>query len=302
MNLLRKVSPLPIAFGGASISGEGRGYGFGDITEDQSQNLLSEAFEFGIKVYDTAPIYGFGLSEKRIGTFAKNKRDQVFIVSKCGVDWHQTLRVNMTNDPKIAERMLGESLKRLNSDYIDLYMIHWPDARVDIRRTWEVLLKAKEQGKILHLGLCNTNTQDLELVKELAPAEVVQSELNYFQRQNETLFPYLKENKISFMSWGTFDKGVLTGRVFEGRKYDASDLRSHATWWKKENRAEKFLKLEEIKKQLEKKEHSLTEFSLGYNLSHEEVEIAICGFRNSEQLKDGLQSLKRLVPKSFFEN
>ena len=138
-----KLSKL--VFGGASISGEGRGYGFGDISETDAIDLLHCAFDSNINFYDTAPIYGYGLSELRMGIAFKHMREKVFICSKAGVDWHDNSRVNMTNDPKTVARMFDESRKRLNSDYIDLYMIHWPDKNVDIRSSLEPLYKLKEK-------------------------------------------------------------------------------------------------------------------------------------------------------------
>lgn len=286
MLLLNSISPhLPISFGGAAISGEGGGYGFGVMSENNAIELLHYSFDQGIRIFDTAPIYGFGLSEKRIGlAFAKN-RDQVFIVSKCGVDWHDNQRVNMTNDPKVAEKMLERSRQDLQSDYIDLYMIHWPDAKVDIRRTLEVLAKAQEQHKIKYIGLCNTTIEDLEKAKEVARIEVVQAEFNYFEKKNEELFPYLKEHNISFMSWGTFDKGILTGRVTAERKFDQEDCRSWAPWWKSSPKNKKFEEVERIKSSLKEGE-SLVHFALKHNLSYPEVTSLICGFRSADQLRD----------------
>lgn len=129
----------PLLFGGASISGEGGGYGFGDISKDNAISVLHHALERGIKVYDTAPIYGFGESERRIGEAFKNKREHAFIISKCGVTWHDSKRVNMTNDPVTTKKMIEQSLRDLSTDYIDLYMVHWPDKNTDIRHTLEVL-------------------------------------------------------------------------------------------------------------------------------------------------------------------
>jgi len=165
--LLNSISKIPLAFGGAAISGEGGGYGFGDINENDSIELLNSAYDKGIRIFDTAPIYGFGLSEVRMGKAFKQTRDKVFIVSKSGVTWGENKRVDMTNDPVVTTKMLEQSLRDLQSDYIDLYMIHWPDTRVDIRRPLEVLAKAKHQGKIKHIGLCNTNIADLEKGSEI---------------------------------------------------------------------------------------------------------------------------------------
>ncbi|MBY0416331.1 MAG: aldo/keto reductase, partial [Bdellovibrionales bacterium] len=274
--LLKTIGTLPIAFGGAAISGEGGGYGFGDISEGDAINLLHEAYEGGIRIFDTAPIYGFGLSEQRIGKAFKNNREKVFLVSKSGVTWHENKRVDMNNDPVIAQKMIEQSLRDLNTDYIDLYMVHWPDNKVDIRKTLEVLSRAKQQGKILHIGLCNTNLDELNKAFEVDRIEVVQSEFNLFVNKyvNAEIFPYLKEKNISFMSWGTLDKGIITGRVDETRKeFDKSDCRSWAPWWKSMDNSEKFLAMKKLWPMLDKNHHSGLELALAFNLSFPELSV-----------------------------
>lgn len=297
-----KNSPVPLAFGGASISGEGGGYGFGDIGEGEAIDLLKEAFDLGLRLFDTAPIYGFGLSEQRIGKAFSQNREKVFIVSKSGVTWHENKRVDMTNRPEVTQKMLEQSLRDLATDYIDLYMIHWPDASVDIRRPLEVLAKAKDQGKIKHIGLCNTTIEDLEKSKDVEKVEAVQSEFNFFQNSlAEDLFPYLKENNISFMSWGTLDKGILTGRVDEKRKFDQSDCRSWAPWWKNADNKSKFDAMKKIWPLLDKHNHSGLELALAHNLSFNEVTSALCGARNSEQLRTLFKALENLPSKTLLD-
>lgn len=295
-----KNSSIPLAFGGASISGEGGGYGFGNISEGEAIDLLKEAFDLGLRIFDTAPIYGFGLSEQRLGKAFNQNREKVFIVSKSGVTWHENKRVDMTNKPEVAQKMLEQSLRDLNTDYIDLYMIHWPDANIDIRRPLEVLAKAKGQGKIKHIGLCNTTIEDLEKSKEIEKVEVVQSEFNFFQNAlAENLFPYLKEHNISFMSWGTLDKGILTGRVDEKRKFDDSDCRSWAPWWKNADNKSKFNAMKKIWPLLDEFGHTGLELALAHNLHFNEVTTALCGVRNSEQLHSLFKALKHLPSKEL---
>jgi len=297
-----KNSSIPLAFGGASISGEGGGYGFGNISEGEAIDLLKEAYDLGLRLFDTAPIYGFGLSEQRLGKAFNQNRDKVFIVSKSGVTWHENKRVDMTNKPEVTQKMLEQSLRDLNTDYIDLYMIHWPDANVDIRRPLEILAKAKEQGKIKHIGLCNTTIKDLEKSKEVEKVEVVQSEFNFFQTAlAENLFPYLKKHDISFMSWGTLDKGILTGRVDEKRKFDATDCRSWAPWWKNADNKSKFNAMKKIWPLLDKHGHTGLELALAHNLYFDEVTSALCGARNSDQLRSLFKALENLPGKELLE-
>lgn len=273
----------PVSFGGGGISGEGGGYGFGYISEADAIALLRKAVDRGINLFDSAPVYGYGVSEQRIGKAFQDIREKVFIVSKSGVTWNEGKRIFRTNDPVVTQRMLETSLRDLRTDYIDLYMIHWPDAQIDIRVPMEVLRKAREEGKITHIGLCNTHREDLEKAREVAPVVAVQNQLNLFETTpREALFPYLREHQIGFMSWGTLDRGIISRRVTSKRKYDKYDARGSAPWWNKEKVQRKVEAMEEIEGILDG--HSGLELALGFVLRHPEVSTALCGVRNEQQL------------------
>ena len=199
-----------ISFGGASLSGEGAGYGFGNISSNESIDLLHKSIDFGINIIDTAPIYGFGESEIRIGKAIKDRREKVSIISKSGVTWHENMRVDMTNNPKVALFQLEESLRRLNTDYIDIYMVHWPDKNIDLLETLEVYITAQKAGKIKHIGLCNTTNAEIIKAKEVCNIDVLQSEVNLFNNHISNLD---NSQDAVTMSWGTFDKGIITGSV-----------------------------------------------------------------------------------------
>lgn len=285
----RRVSA--IGFGGAAISGEGGGYGFGDMDEIQAEKLIKGLWEAGVNLFDTAPIYGFGLSEERLGKYLSK---DAIVVSKAGVDWHPNRRVNMSNDPKIVEKMLLESLKRLKREYIDIYMIHWPDPRVDIRRAVEVLCKYQEKSVINHVGLCNTNLEDLNKAREIGPIDCLQSELNFL---NSKAFDDLGEEwkKYFSMGWGTFDKGILTARVKENRKYEASDARSWAPWWNKKEVTTKIQKVQRLKIILDEYDLSLSAFCLSYNLSFYSLDTTLIGLKNLEDFETVKDNLKHKV-------
>lgn len=289
---------LPISFGGAAVSGRGGGYGFGDISDVDAISLLRYAFDRGIKVYDAAPIYGFGQCEKYFGKAFSQIRERVFLTSKSGVTWHNSKRVNMTNDPIVTEAMLHQSLKDLASDYIDLYFIHWPDKNVDIRRPMEVLAKAKSQGKIKHIGLCNTNPEEIKKASEVETVEVIQAEYNFFSRYDDNVFAEIKNKKIAFMSYGTFDKGILTGSVTKIREnthnYDSTDCRKWAPWWKSEDRDTKFKSVERLSGYLRERGHTLVEFALAFNLANKNIHSLLCGMRTIEQVESTITALDNL--------
>jgi aryl-alcohol dehydrogenase-like predicted oxidoreductase len=264
-----------IVFGGASLSGEGGGYGFGAITESDSSKLIRAALEIGVTWFDTAPIYGFGLSEERLGRYLT---PDAKVITKGGVSWHSNKRVNMSNAPAIIQSMIEDSLKRLDR-HIDVYMIHWPDPKVDIRKALEPIIRYQNLGYISKIGLANTNPDDLKKAQELVKIEYVQIEGSYLsQGPIDQIRSYLQAHMLT-QSWGTLAKGILTGRVTLDRKFDSYDARSWAPWWKKQNlsvlieRAKVFLN---VSNQFQVKPMIL---AVAYNLSYLKFNQAIVGFK-----------------------
>jgi aryl-alcohol dehydrogenase-like predicted oxidoreductase len=288
-------STSPLIFGGAAISGEGGGYGFGEVSEDAARELLLTAFENNVRVFDTAPIYGFGLSEQRLGKRFKSNREKVCFISKSGVTWDDKKRVQTDNDPKVTQNMLEQSLRDLQSEYIDLYMIHWPDQKVDIRKTMEVLAQAKHEGKIKYIGLCNTYPEDLKKALEIENVDVVQNELNVFSTWPvQNLFPLLNENKVEFISYGTLDKGVISGSIKAGRQFqDPNDCRSWAPWWKYSDVMKKVEQIAPVLAYLESKGKTGTHLATSFNLSFLEVTRVLVGTKNEKQLKNILNVLEQ---------
>lgn len=274
----------PVGLGCASLSGEGGGYGFGDVSETQAEALVKTALEQNISIFDTAPIYGFGLSEERLGRLLKSN-DEAFIITKGGIDWDNSRRVHLSNDPKVIERMLHESLKRLKRDRIDMYLIHWPDPKVDIRRPLEVLLRAREQSKIRFIGLANTNAEDLQKSKELTELDGFQAQHNLWHQDNFALIADQAERAL-FTGWGTFDKGILTGRVSLERTYEASDVRSSAPWWNKTEIEEKLERLKTLKALSDPHELTLSEVSLLFALTSLSPGVVLVGSKTPQDLQE----------------
>jgi aryl-alcohol dehydrogenase-like predicted oxidoreductase len=283
-----------ITFGGASLSGEGGGYGFGEMSEKDAETLIKSALEAGISIFDTAPIYGFGLSEERLGRYLPA---DAMVISKSGVDWHSTKRVNMSNSPEITSRMLHESLRRLKRDMIDIYMIHWPDPKIDIRTPLEVLKKAQDEGKIRWIGLCNTNLTDLKKAWEICDIKVLQSELNLFNQKAFDDLGDLWKDKWT-MGWGTFDKGILSGRVTAKRKFTKEDARSWAPWWNKKEVQKKIERTNELRLILGDYNISLPEFCIHYNLYYYGISSTLVGFKS---VSDVVHVTSNLQPKLMRE-
>ena len=260
--------------------------------------MLQYSFEAGINLYDTAPVYGFGFSEKRMGLAFHALWDKIFLISKGGVHWDDRKRIYISNNPKKMIESLEQSLKNLKTDSIDLYFIHWPDKNIDIRKPLELLQLAKQEGKIKSIGLGNTTLKDLQLAKEIVEIEAIQSELNIFSNEDfHSVREYCSENNISYISWGTLDKGIISGRVKKDRKFDKCDARSYAPWWKKSDKDKKTILMEEIQNRLNDTDYSSLGLALAYGLQFKEVVSMLVGMRNSEQVDSILNALEHLPDK-----
>ena len=279
---------IPMGFGGAALSGEGGGYGFGPMSEKEAQALLGRAWDMGIRLFDTAPIYGFGLSEERMGQYLPQG---AYIVTKGGVDWHPNKRVNMSNAPAVIEKMIVESLRRIKRP-ISMYMIHWPDPKVDIRESLAVVKRFQEQGDILDIGLCNTHELDLKRAQEVCQIKGLQSEVNLF---NHSTLDFTEEEFLT-MSWGSLDKGILSARVNQQRKYDASDARSWAPWWNKKEVIKKIERVEGLQELLRKYDLDLTHFALQFIISYKKVKFPLIGAKNIPDLENIVKHLATPLP------
>jgi aryl-alcohol dehydrogenase-like predicted oxidoreductase len=289
-----------LIFGGAALSGEGRGYGFGPISENDAISLVRYSYEAGVRLFDTAPIYGFGLSEKRLAKALKNY-DQAQIISKSGVGWHENLRVDMDNNPQKTQKMLEDSLRRLQRDYIDYYLIHWPDDKWDIRYPMEVLSKAKLEGKILHIGLSNTTSEDFLKAQEIDQIAMLQGECNLFTNENwEQIKDLVGANP--YCCWGTLDKGILTNFSGVDKNYDETDARRSAPWWKKNDVLLKLKKVKKLAEYFQEQGYSKSEIEnkilalcLNYPRSLSASTKVIVGMKNKNHVNSIIDSFKLSV-------
>ena len=270
-----------LIFGGASLVRKGKGYVLGSAQSSTSaQEFLERSLELGIRLYDVAPIYGLGEAETELGKFIKKRREELHVITKGGVGWHPSMRVNMSNDPVHIQSMLEDSLRRLNTDYIDTYLLHWPDAKVDVRYPLETLLKAKTSGKVLNVGLGNSHQADFEKALELTDDLSFQSEFNFF---NQHSFDFTPPDSFK-MGWATFAKGVLSGSVLEDRQFDPNDARSYAIWWKKGPWKEQARRVQEILEKFSFSFSDLKKFSLSKSIS--EGVHPIVGVSSLSQLEE----------------
>jgi aryl-alcohol dehydrogenase-like predicted oxidoreductase len=216
-----KVSP--VAIGTWAIGG----WMWGGTDEAESVATIRSAFEHGINIVDTAPVYGFGRSEEIVGkAIAEGRlRSDVLIASKAGLQWDNGKVSRNASRARIMQE-IEDSLRRLRTDYIDIYQVHWPDPLVTIEETAEAMHALLKQGKIRAIGVSNFSVLQMERFRRVAPLHVLQPPYNLFERGIEAdLLPYCRENKIATLGYGALCRGLLSGRMKSGTVFTGDDLR-----------------------------------------------------------------------------
>jgi aryl-alcohol dehydrogenase-like predicted oxidoreductase len=216
-----KVSP--VAIGTWAIGG----WMWGGTDEAQSIATIQSAFEHGINIVDTAPVYGFGRSEEIVGkAIAESRvRSNVIIATKAGLQWEGG-RVSRNAGRARIKREVEDSLRRLRTDYIDIYQVHWPDPLIAIEETADAMHMLFAQGKIRAIGVSNFSVGQMERFRRVAPLHVLQPPYNLFERGIETdLLPYCRKNNIAMLGYGALCRGLLSGRMKENTVFDGDDLR-----------------------------------------------------------------------------
>jgi aryl-alcohol dehydrogenase-like predicted oxidoreductase len=203
------------------------GWMWGGNDEDESIATIHAAVDQGINLIDTAPVYGFGASEELVGKALQsaNLRSKVVIATKVGLDWRDgKVYRNATRDRIMYE--VDQSLRRLRTDYIDIYQVHWPDPLVPIEETAAAMLTLFVQGKIRAIGVSNFSVEQMQRFRRIAPLHVLQPPYNLFERAIETeVLPYCRANDIATLGYGALCRGLLSGRMRIDTKFEGDDLR-----------------------------------------------------------------------------
>ena len=198
----------------------------GNNDVDESVQTIRSAIERGITLIDTAPVYGFGRSEEIVGkALAGGLRERAVIATKTGLEWRNG-RVWRNASPGRIRKEIEDSLRRLHTDYIDLYQVHWPDPLVPIRETAEVLSGLLDEGKIRAIGVSNFSPAQMAEFSKAAPIHAVQPPYNLFEREAERgVLPYAAQHKMAVLCYGALCRGLLTGTITASTEFKGDDLR-----------------------------------------------------------------------------
>jgi aryl-alcohol dehydrogenase-like predicted oxidoreductase len=203
------------------------GWMWGGTDEKESIRTIHAALDQGINLIDTAPIYGYGRSEEIVGEALRQhgRRESVILATKVGIDWtNGKIERNSTRQRILQE--LEDSLRRLQTDYIDIYQVHWPDPLVPIEETADTLREAYDQGRIRAIGVSNYSPEQMERFQTIAPLHTIQPPYNLFEREIERdVLPYALGRGIASITYGALCRGLLSGAMRTDRQFAKDDMR-----------------------------------------------------------------------------
>lgn len=276
------------------------GWMWGGTERKEAVTAIRESWNCGVTSIDTAPAYGQGLSEEIVGeAIAGIPRDKVQILTKYGLRWdlkrgefHFTSKDNDGRTIDIykhagRESIIDEcenSLRRLKTDYIDLYQIHWADITTPIAETMETMAMLIKQGKIRHAGVCNYNVA--QMTEAAKYVNLVSNQIPYsmVKREIETeVVPHCIQSSTSILAYSPLERGLLTGKMKPGHKFEEGDHRANLYFFSDENirRTSEFL--DKIKPMAISKDITLSQLVLSWTLAQPGITIALAGARNADQ-------------------
>jgi len=273
------------------------GWKWGGTDESDAVEAIRAAIDHGVTLIDTAPIYGFGLSESIVGKAIAGRRDEVVLATKCGLVWNVDKgNFCFDSDGKSIYGYLGpesihweveQSLQRLDTDYIDLYQTHWPESTTPIADTMEALLELKEEGKIRAIGASNVTRAQLAQYCAAGPLDSDQERYNMLDRDiEEDPLPYCRENGIAVLAYSPLAQGLLTGKVGPDREFSEGDQRRDNSRFSAENRRKVAAMLEELKPAAEARAMTLAQLAIAWAIAQPGLTHALVGARNPDQVRE----------------
>jgi len=298
------VSVSRITFGSWAAGG----WMWGGTEQNDAVGAIHAAYDLGVTSIDTAPVYGMGLSEQIVGEAIKSlPRDKVQILTKFGMRWDQPkgdfamrTKDNQGRDLdvyKYASRasVIQEceaSLKRLGTDYLDLYQQHWPDVTTSISETMEAVQRLIEQGKVRAGGVSNYSVAQMEEAEKTLKLASNQVPFSMLRRDmGQDVVPYTQQHGLGILVYSPLQLGLLTGKIKPGQHFDASDLRSTNRLFKPEAVTKVNNFLNKIRPLAETKNASLGQLVLAWTLAQPGITVALVGARNPEQAAQNARAI-----------
>lgn len=273
------------------------GTDWGDTSGDDGMEAIHTMLDQGVNFIDTAPTYGFGESERRVGLAVKEKRQDVILQTKCGVYWPGGKKDHKSGSKKDSSRatilrQCDESLQLLGTDYIDIYMIHWPDVNTPFEESADALKELKKAGKIRYAGVSNFSVEQLEEFNRYGILDVVQYGYSMVDQAAAPQLKWCEEHGVATESYGTLGAGILTGKLRQHKEYDASDARGRFYKFFNEPAFSQVMKLLDVMDRIaEERNVPLSQIAINWNLQKSYMDTVLCGVRNVRQAMENCQAM-----------
>jgi aryl-alcohol dehydrogenase-like predicted oxidoreductase len=262
------------------------GWMWGGTEEQESIDTIHAALDNGINLIDTAPVYGFGRSEEIVGKALAqgNYRERAVLATKVGLNWDDGKVFRDSRPQRIVEEV-EDSLRRLQTDVLDLYQVHWPDPLVPIEDTAAALLKLKESGKIRAIGVSNYSPEQIKEFTGVTALDSNQPPYNLFERGiEEDVLPTCKEHDVALITYGALCRGLLSGKMSTAREFVGDDLRQYDPKFKAPRFAEYLRAVERLEEIAQRYERNVLHLAVRWVLDMG-ANVALWGARNPHQLE-----------------
>jgi aryl-alcohol dehydrogenase-like predicted oxidoreductase len=278
-----------IGLGTWAIGGSGWKYGWGSQEDEDSVAVIHEAIDLGINWIDTAAVYGLGHSEEVVGRALKGKRDKVLVATKCSRTWSTDGSIASVLDADSIREELEASLRRLKTDRIDLYQVHWPTPDPKIEEAWTEIARAVKAGKVRWAGVSNFNPQQMRRIQGILPITSLQPPFSMLRREVEKeILPFCAQNGIGVICYSPMQMGLLSGKFNRERvaSLAADDLRGTNPYFIEPALSRNLELVEKLRPIAQRRGRSVGELAIAWVLSRPGVTAAIVGGRRPGQAKE----------------
>ncbi|HDG6031870.1 aldo/keto reductase [Staphylococcus aureus] len=280
------VEVFPIALGTNAVGGHNL---YPNLDEEQGKEVVRQAINHGINFLDTAYIYGPERSEELVGEVVKEyPREQIKIATKGSHEFDENQEVHQNNQPEYLKQQVENSLKRLQTDYIDLYYIHFPDDNSPKDQAVAALQELKEQGKIKAIGVSNFTLDQLKEANKDGCVDVVQLEYNLLHRENEAVLQYCVDHQITFIPYFPLASGILAGKYDENTKF--SDHRTTRRDFIPGVFEENVRRVKALESLAAAHQTSIANIVLAFYLTRPAIDVIIPGAKRAEQVIENIKA------------
>lgn len=280
------VEVFPIALGTNAVGGHNL---YPNLDEEQGKDVVRQAINHGINLLDTAYIYGPERSEELVGEVVKEyPREQIKIATKGSHEFDENQEVHQNNQPEYLKQRVENSLKRLQTDYIDLYYIHFPDDNTPKDQAVAALQELKEQGKIKAIGVSNFTLDQLKEANKDGYVDVVQLEYNLLHRENEAVLQYCVDHLITFIPYFPLASGILAGKYDENTKF--SDHRTTRRDFIPGVFEENVRRVKALESLAAAHQTSIANIVLAFYLTRPAIDVIIPGAKRAEQVIENIKA------------